>query len=351
MIRAIAQNPMAHQWRKPSAPLLKVALREKGNGFGCAITLFPMAQPGPLAQIFLVVLTCLLEDSLTVSPLGIVLVSTVGFALLMVAWCLSEIAKIAKVAMPRGSKPGERRGGRQKGTPNKSTALKKAALSAASADPTTTPLQFLLDVMRNPTAPTGLRVQVARAAAPLVHGKAKITSVEDHAGNPTAVGGPDGFTIDIAVAKAFRDMEHRLAVFLRKRYGPSENGGPLTAAEIVEESELDALFRRRAAALVCPPGYGPGDATEDLNRLHQLNCKRLSPPACGGGELKGTEDEEEAFLTARVAAFRHSQEGRDWDRITELEVFRVYRSDDEQAELNNLKTVYGNAASWRQRRR
>jgi hypothetical protein len=30
--------------------------------------------------------------------------------------------------MPRGSKPGERRGGRQRGTPNKSTALKKAAL-------------------------------------------------------------------------------------------------------------------------------------------------------------------------------------------------------------------------------
>src|SRR5712671_2677089 len=54
--------------------------------------------------------------------------------------------------MPRGSKQGEWRGGRGKGTPNKSTALKKAALSAASADPTTTPLQFLLGVMRDPTA-------------------------------------------------------------------------------------------------------------------------------------------------------------------------------------------------------
>src|SRR5512133_1141967 len=73
--------------------------------------------------------------------------------------------------MPRGSNTGERRGGRQRGTPNKSTALKKAALSAASADPTITPLQFLLGVMRDENAPTGLRVQVARAAAPLVHGK------------------------------------------------------------------------------------------------------------------------------------------------------------------------------------
>ena len=35
--------------------------------------------------------------------------------------------------MPRGSKPGERRGGRQRGTPNKKTALKNAALAAAAA--------------------------------------------------------------------------------------------------------------------------------------------------------------------------------------------------------------------------
>jgi hypothetical protein len=144
----------------------------------------------------------------------------------------------------------------------------------------------------------------------------------------------------MAEAKALRDIQHRLAVFLRKRYGPSENGGPLTAAEIVEESELDALIGKRAAALVCPPGYGPGEATKDSNRLHQLNCKRLSPPSCGGGELKGAEDEEEAILTARVGAFWHSQEGRVWDRIRELEVFRPYRNSDEQAELDRLRILY-----------
>ena len=88
--------------------------------------------------------------------------------------------------MPRGSQPGERRGGRQKGTPNKSTVLKKAALSAACADTPTTPLEFLLSVMRDPAAPTGLRVQVARAAAPLVLGKSKIASVEDGAGYASA---------------------------------------------------------------------------------------------------------------------------------------------------------------------
>ena len=91
---------------------------------------------------------------------------------------------------------------------------------------------------------------------------------------------------------------------------------------------------------MCPPGYGPDDAMKDANRLHQLNCKRLSPPSCGGGGLKGAEDEEEAFLTARVAAFWHSQEGRDRKRIRELEVFRRHRNDSEQAELDELRTVY-----------
>jgi hypothetical protein len=216
--------------------------------------------------------------------------------------------------------------------------MKKAALAAASADPAITPLQFLLGVMRDPQAPTDLRVRVARAAAPLVHGKPGIA--------PTAVGKADaidGFTIDIEEAKALRDIEHRLAVFLRKRYAPSENGGPLTDAEIDEESELDAIFDKRVAALECPPGYGEGDATDDSNRLHQLNCKRLSPPSCGGGELKGADDEEEALLTARLAAYRHSPEGRDRALMLELMLKGRRLSVDEQGELDRLKAKYPEA--------
>jgi hypothetical protein len=243
--------------------------------------------------------------------------------------------------MPRGSKPGERRGGRQKGTPNKSTALKKAALSAASADPTITPLQFLLGVMRDPQVPTDLRIRVARAAAPLVHGKRGIAPPGP--GKAGAISETDGFAIDIEEAKALRNIEHRLAVFLRKRYGPSENGGPLTDAEKVEESELDAMFHKRAAALESPPGYGESDATKDSDRLHQMNCKRWSPPSCGGGELKGADNEEEARLTARLAAYRHSPEGRDRARMLKL-MFKGRRlSVDEQDELGRLKAKYPEA--------
>jgi hypothetical protein len=136
-------------------------------------------------------------------------------------------------------------------------------------------------------------------------------------------------------------VSHRFAVLMRKRFGPSEDGA-LTAGEILEETELGALINKRAAEFVCPPGYGPDDAMKDSNRLHQLNCKRLSPPSCGGGELKGAEDEEEAFLTARVAAFWHSPEGRDRKRMRELEFKGIRRclTLDEQKELDQLTLLY-----------
>ena len=73
--------------------------------------------------------------------------------------------------MPRGSRPGERRGGRQRGTPNKKTALKNAALAAAATDPNLSPLDFLLSLMRDPGLPPDLRIKMAQAAAPFVHAK------------------------------------------------------------------------------------------------------------------------------------------------------------------------------------
>jgi hypothetical protein len=137
-------------------------------------------------------------------------------------------------------------------------------------------------------------------------------------------------------------MEHRLTILLRKQFAPSQNGGPLTAAEIVEESELDALFSQRAAALVCPPDYGRQDAMNDRDRLSQLRCKRLSPPSCGGGELKGAEDEEEALLTARVAAYRHSPEGRARERLLDLQTQEIVDclDLDEKKELDKLEALY-----------
>ena len=63
--------------------------------------------------------------------------------------------------MPRGSRPGERRGGRQRGTPNKKTVLRNAAISAAAAGSNLSPLNLLLGLMREPNLPLQLRISVA----------------------------------------------------------------------------------------------------------------------------------------------------------------------------------------------
>ena len=65
----------------------------------------------------------------------------------------------------RGSAPGERRGGRKKGTPNKRTALLHAAIERAGV----TPLEYLLNILRDDKGDPALRFEAAKAAAPYVH--------------------------------------------------------------------------------------------------------------------------------------------------------------------------------------
>jgi hypothetical protein len=78
-------------------------------------------------------------------------------------------SKVAK--MPRGSKPGERRGGRQRGTPNKKTLIKNAVFLVAASDPNRSPLEFMLALMRDPQVPFDLRIEMAAQAAPFVHAR------------------------------------------------------------------------------------------------------------------------------------------------------------------------------------
>ena len=62
--------------------------------------------------------------------------------------------------MPRGSKPGERRGGRARGTRNKKTVLKDAVFCAAAANPDASPLDFMLGLMRDPNVPLATSVSI-----------------------------------------------------------------------------------------------------------------------------------------------------------------------------------------------
>ena len=239
--------------------------------------------------------------------------------------------------MPRGSKPGERRGGRQRGTPNKKTALRNAALAAAAANPELLPLEFLLGIMRDPNVSSELRIKVAQATLPFVHARPASACPGDPAGTAKLIDGTGVFTIDNAVANALRDDDHRLGELLRKKCS-----GPLSATEVEEETKLRGRIADRARAIGCPAGYGLRQAQNDTNRLHQLYCKRMSPSSCGGGPLPDAEDVEEAQLTARVAAFDESPEGWARRRIRDLEMrdFSGGRSAAEQDELNNLQTLY-----------
>jgi hypothetical protein len=153
--------------------------------------------------------------------------------------------------MPRGSKPGERRGGRQRGTPNKKTALMNAALAAAAANPAISPLDFLLSIVRNPKESSKLRIKVALATLPFAHAKPGSARPGDPAGTARLIDGTGAFTIDIAVAKALRDDYHRLGELQRKKCGD-----PLSAEEVEEESKLRARIGDSARAIVCPAGYG-----------------------------------------------------------------------------------------------
>lgn len=75
---------------------------------------------------------------------------------------------------------GRKTGGRQKGTPNKATATKAAAVEASGL----TPLDYMLQLMRDESKPDSLRASMARDAAPYVH--PRLAAIE-HSGKD---GGP-----------------------------------------------------------------------------------------------------------------------------------------------------------------
>lgn len=63
-------------------------------------------------------------------------------------------------------------GGRAKGTPNKRTAAKVAEIEASGL----TPLDFMLNLMRDAAEEMDLRFDAAKAAAPYVH--ARLSSID-----------------------------------------------------------------------------------------------------------------------------------------------------------------------------
>jgi hypothetical protein len=118
------------------------------------------------------------------------------------------------------------------------------------------------------------------------------------------------FPIDPRMATQLRDDEDRLGAILRKQSSQDEFGGPPNPAELEEAERLKTSIAERVRAIECPLSYGPIRARDDSNRLHQLWCKRMSPPLNGGGPFNAMEDAEEAQVRARLLAFEARPEER-----------------------------------------
>jgi hypothetical protein len=116
--------------------------------------------------------------------------------------------KVANKAMPRGSKPGERRGGRQPGTPNKTTVLANTAFAAATSNPELLPLDFLLAVMRDPSIPADWRFRAAQAAAPYLHPKPERAQAIDPEPSAKQIESESGRDPLAEAIEAFRRGEH-----------------------------------------------------------------------------------------------------------------------------------------------
>ena len=283
--------------------------------------------------------------------------------------------------MPRGSKPGERRGGRQLGTPNKKTLLQNAVICASPSHSNASPLDFILGLMRYPKVSTELRIEMAAAAAPFVHAKPQapprkrtnpmdsnpikcspnftvrmmegtLSALEHYEDGGGALS-PLDFLLSVMNDPDATPRQRIKAARVAARYTHvvvtpdklptvDEYGFAIsrTLANAIKEdwSALKALgvsskeAPRRGQVLArqaerdeflnCPPGYS---ADRDLKRRDELSKKSRQSMA---------EETELAFVIARItasaAAFNRSPEGRARRRLADLK----YRRDVANRERN-----------------
>lgn len=79
-----------------------------------------------------------------------------------------------------GQRPGA---GRKAGSPNKATAERQAEIEESGL----TPLDYLLQVMRDESGGSGDRLEAAKAAAPYVHPKLSAVTLAGDRDNPVAI--------------------------------------------------------------------------------------------------------------------------------------------------------------------
>jgi len=186
------------------------------------------------------------------------------------------------------------------------------------------PLAFLMGVMRGPDAPPGLRIQVARAITPYVHGKLGTAPAE------VVVDDEYGFVIDPAPARALRDDYVELSRLIY--------AGKLgTEAEHKLRDRIAEKQKDLARMVECPAGYTALEAREDKKRLASLYLKRMSQRPF---KLTAEEDAEQTHLVARLAAYGATPEAQARNRIVSLILGGPRLSADLRNELDSLRARY-----------
>jgi hypothetical protein len=148
--------------------------------------------------------------------------------------------------MPRGSRPGERRGGRQRATPNKRTVLTDRILAVASANPTASCDEFVAILVKDQTLPASLRVAIARKwfAARSANGRSKIGNTATARGSQ-ATDRPTLVKSDRGSAR----LTSQLATGASTASSPATNLLMLPVLlSIVQEEATQPAERRKAAA-------------------------------------------------------------------------------------------------------
>ncbi len=286
--------------------------------------------------------------------------------------------------MPRGSKPGERRGGRQPATPNKRTVLTDRILAAASEHPSASRPELLAILVKDQALAADIRIAVARnfTAAPASRsinaGAARSPArptlstasslaalfciVQDATiapaprrkaaaeaalhflpktparGWPGAVTDEYGFIISPKMAIEYRDCKLQLRHL-------SDGKQPNVLAAAKKAARLRARIKMMLQRLECPrPNlYSIQQWERDRERVRAIALKRQSKIV-----LTAEEDADEARRLARSDSLVAGPEQAAKARFSELETEeRRFRrgagrrlTRKEQADLRLLRLVY-----------
>jgi hypothetical protein len=253
--------------------------------------------------------------------------------------------------MPRGSRPGERRGGRQRGTPNKKTLIKNAVFLVAASDPNRSPLEFMLALMRDPQVPLDLRIEMASQAAPFVHARPEPTrktrpdpldlrdrlgetgdlKFETLAEKPAAEASGDGgpspldFLLGVMADPAATPRQRAKAAAIAARYKHAYAARPDAPNIIVAEdkfgfkvdpelarAERDDRLRESRLGEFKPRSAQAVAAAPELEQIRQRRADRVAevkfPDGYTGGDRAADQKRLEALYSKRLSRRKLSSE-------------------------------------------